>query len=101
MKQWAAETRTLEVRMVAAHMKYASPELCLRNSEASQGKLPSSGCEAPALSSSVQTIRPLLALCCGLKRVVNNKIYVRGDMMGDTIFTAISEGQNKSFSVCI
>ena len=63
LKQWAAETRTLDVRMVAAHMKYASPELCLRNSEASQGKLPSSGCEAPALSSSVHTMRPRLARC--------------------------------------
>ena len=43
LKQWAADTRTRDVRMVAAHMKYASPEPCLRNSEASQGKLPSSG----------------------------------------------------------
>ena len=66
LKQWAAETRTRDVRMVAAHMKYASPELCLRNSEASQGKLPSSGCVAPALSSSVHTMRPRLARCCGL-----------------------------------
>ena len=63
LKQWAADTSTLEVRMVAAHMKYASPELCLRNSEASQGKLPSSGWVAPALSSSVQTIRPRRARC--------------------------------------
>ena len=43
LKQCAADTRTLVVRMVAAHMKYASPELCRRNSEASHGKLPSSG----------------------------------------------------------
>ena len=85
LKQCAAETRTLVVRMVAAHMKYASPELWRRNSEASHGKLPSSGwanhssvsprsdqseesitCAAPLLSSSVQMMRPRRARCCGL-----------------------------------
>ena len=91
LKQCAAETRTLVVRMVAAHMKYASPELWRRNSEASHGKLPSSGwanhssvsprsdqseesitCAAPLLSSSVQMMRPRRARCCGLGDGVNN-----------------------------
>ena len=67
LKQCAVDTSTLEVRMVAAHMKYASPVLCLRKSEASQGKPPSSGWAAPALSSSVQMMRPRLARCCGLR----------------------------------
>ena len=40
LKQWAAETRTLGVRMVAAHMKYASPDSRLRKRLASQGKVP-------------------------------------------------------------
>ena len=58
LKQWAALTRTLVVRMVAAHMKYASPDSLLRKRLASQGKVPSGAEVAPALSSSVQMIRP-------------------------------------------
>ena len=73
LKQCAADTRTLVVRMVAAHMKYASPELCRRNSEASQGKLPSGGALAPGLSSSVQIIRPRRARWLGLTRELDQQ----------------------------
>ena len=58
LKQCAAETSTLGVRMVAAHMKYASPDSLLRKRLASQGNVPSGAEVAPALSSSVQMIRP-------------------------------------------
>ena len=105
LKQWAADTRTRDVRIVAAHMKYASPELCLRNSEASQGKLPSSGCEAPALSSSVHTMRPRLARCCGLGsgstttlQHLSGAPWGSGDRCQYTaIFTTIFEGAKQIF----
>jgi hypothetical protein len=56
-----AYTLYLGLTMVAAHMKKASPEARRRKREASQGKLPAGAGAAPALFSSVQMMRPLLA----------------------------------------